>query len=339
MKNTVAISGFGFDLYLPDGVSLAKDEDGFNLVTLSTERTTEKKTNYFDSNVMPDGALRVLGSSTGGYTIDGTDGEIVQIVVNLSSDMEEGDYPIILRVIQVADDNSTGYETDMVKSTLTITEKDTDISSLDNVVYIGNVEGRIDSQMILSVNMKNNVAVQGFGFDLYLPNGVTVAKDEDGFALVTLSTERTTEKKTNYFDSNIMGNGALRVLASSTGGYTISGTDGEIVQVVINISKDMEEGGYPIILREIALSDNNSHGYETNYVKSTLTISAYTLGDVNGDGKINVIDFTAIANYILGKTPEGFIEKAADVIVDDKVNVVDLTAVANMILYGKTSAE
>lgn len=337
MKNTVAVQGFGFDLYLPNGASLAKDKDGFNLVTLSTERTTEKKTNYFDSNIMEDGALRVLGSSTGGYTIDGTDGEIVKIVVNLSSDMEEGDYPVILRAIQLADNNNNGYETDMVKSTLTIADKDTDISSLDNVIYIGNVEGRIGSQMTLSVKMKNNVEVQGFGFDLYLPNGVTVAKDEDGFALVTLSNERTTEKKTNYFDSNIMEDGALRVLASSTGGYTISGTDGEIVQVVVNISKDMEEGDYPIILREIALSDNNSHGYETHYVKSTLTISAYTPGDVNGDGKINVIDFTAIANYILGKTPEGFIEKAADVIVDNKVNVVDLTAVANIILYGKTS--
>ena len=339
MKNTVPIQGFGFDLCLPEGVSLVKDEDGFFRVTLSTERTTEKKTNYFDTAIMSDGTLRVLASSTGGYTIDGNDGEIVQIVVAIDSDMEEGDYPIILKNIQLATADATGYETEMVKSVLTISEKDTDISGLDNVIYIENVEGTIGSKLTLSVKMKNNVEVQGFGFDLYLPDGVSVAEDEDGFSLVYLSTERTTEKKTNYFDSNIMENGALRVLASSTGGYTISGTDGEIVQVVVNISKDMQEGDYPIILREIALSDNNSHGYETAYVKSTLTVSAYTPGDVNGDGKINVIDFTAIANYILGKTPTGFIEKAADVIVDGKVNVVDLTAVANIILYGNTNAE
>ena len=339
MKNTVPVQGFGFDLYLPDGVTIAKDEDGFNRVTLSNERTTEKKTNYFDSNIMGNGALRVLASSTGGYTIDGTDGEIVQIVVRLSDDLEEGEYPIILKDVTLTDNESKGYETELVKSTITIADKDTDISRLDNVVYIGNVEGGIGSQMTLSVKMKNIVEVQGFGFDLYLPAGVTVAKDEDGFNLVTLSTERTTEKKTNYFDSNIMEDDALRVLASSTGGYTINGTDGEIVQVVINISEDMEEGDYPIVLREIALSDNNSQGYETAYVKSTLTLSAYTLGDVNGDGKINVIDFTAIANNILGKTPSDFIEKAADVSGDGKVNVVDLTAVANIILYGKTTSE
>ena len=337
MKNTVPIQGFGFDFYLPDGVTIAKDEDGFNRVTLSTERTTEKKTNYFDSNIMADGALRVLASSTGGYIIDGNDGEIVKIVVAINDEMEEGIYPIILKNIVLTDSEANGYETDMVKTTLAVVNKDTDISSLDNVVYIEKTEGRIGSQQTLSVKMKNTAEIQGFGFDLYLPEGVTVAKDEDGFNRVTLSTERTTEKKTNYFDSNIMADGALRVLASSTGGYTISGTDGEIVQVVVNISETMEEGDYPVILKEIALSDNNSQGYETAYVKSTLTVSSYTPGDVDGNGKINVVDFTAIANYILGKAPAGFIEKAADVNGDGKANVVDLTAVANIILYGRAT--
>ena len=337
MKNTVPIQGFGFDLYLPDGVTIAKDEDGFNRVTLSTERTTEKKTNYFDSNIMADGALRVLASSTGGYIIDGNDGEIVKIVVAINDEMEEGFYPIILKNIVLTDSEANGYETDMVKTTLAVVNKDTDISSLDNVVYIEKTEGRIGSQQTLSVKMKNTAEIQGFGFDLYLPEGVTVAKDEDGFNRVSLSTERTTEKKTDYFDSNIMADGALRVLASSTGGYTISGTDGEIVQVVVNISETMEEGDYPVILKEIALSDNNSQGYETAYVKSTLTVSSYTPGDVDGNGKINVVDFTAIANYILGKAPAGFIEKAADVSGDGKANVVDLTAVANIILYGRAT--
>ena len=256
--------------------------------------------------VSSSGLLTAMGSGTATVTVTET-------VSNLSTTVE----------VEVPEEDSP----------------DTDVSELDNVVYIGNVVGCAGRQLMLSVKMKNTVPIQGFGFDLYLPDGVTVAQDEDGFNLVTLSTERTTEKKTNYFDSNVMENGVLRVLASSTGGYTISGTDGEIVRVVVDISADMPEGAYPIILREIALSDNNSQGFETDYVKSTLTLSAYTLGDVNGDGKINVVDFTAIANHILGKTLTGFVERAADVNDDGKVNVVDLTAVANIILYGKTSTE
>ena len=274
------------------------------------------------------------GEEIGQYTT-GSRAELLDVInrvsANISDTMDDSDLAQGLADIQAA---ITLFQSKKISG-----GDDTDISQLNNVIYIENVEANAGKQLTLSVKMKNSVEVQGFGFDLYLPDGVTVAEDEDGFSLVTLSTERTTEKKTNYFDSNIMDGGFLRVLASSTKGYTISGTDGEIVQIIVNIDKDMEAGDYPIILKEIALSDNNSQGYETAYVKSTLTISSYTPGDVDGNGKINVVDFTAIANYILGKAPVGFIEKAADVSGDSKVNVVDLTAVANLILYGSTGQQ
>ena len=49
----------------------------------------------------------------------------------------------------------------------------------------------------------------------------------------------------------------------------------------------------------------------------------YVLGDINGDGAVDVSDYIGIANYILGQTQEGFNEKAADVNGDGKVDVSD----------------
>ena len=60
----------------------------------------------------------------------------------------------------------------------------------------------------------------------------------------------------------------------------------------------------------------------------------YVLGDANNDGRVNVSDFTAIANCIMGTPPSTFVEKAADVNVDGSINVADLTGVANIILHG-----
>ena len=60
----------------------------------------------------------------------------------------------------------------------------------------------------------------------------------------------------------------------------------------------------------------------------------YVLGDANNDGRVNVSDFTAIANCIMGTPPATFVEKAADVNVDGAINVADLTGVANIILHG-----
>ena len=57
-------------------------------------------------------------------------------------------------------------------------------------------------------------------------------------------------------------------------------------------------------------------------------------GDANGDEEVNVTDYMAIANYILGSTPINFNETAADVNTDGIVNVTDYVGVANIILYG-----
>lgn len=214
---------------------------------------------------------------------------------------------------------------------------DTDISVLSDVVYISNVEASVGTQLTLSVKMKNSVTAEGFGFDLYLPDGVTVATDEDGFPMVELSTERTTARKTNSFDAAFQSDGSLRVLAASTNGSAISGNDGEVCLITINIANDMVEGDYPILIKNIAISDVDAVSHRTEQVKSTLTISAYTPGDANNDGVIDVSDFTATAHYLLGNAPTGFNVKAADANGDGVVDVADLTAVAHIILYGSVN--
>ena len=218
-----------------------------------------------------------------------------------------------------------------------VEEADTDISELDNTIYIESVEGYTGRQLTLFVKMKNTVEAEGFQFDLYLPDGVTFAKDTNNRPIASLSTARTTAAKTNSFSAAIQSNGALRVIAASTNGSVISGTDGEVAKVIVNISNEIDEGDYSLILKNIAISEHNSSGsYNVDYVKSTLTITTapYILGDANGDGNVNVSDFTAIAHHILGNTPSVFSIGAADANQDGIVNVADLTAVAHLILYG-----
>ena len=53
-------------------------------------------------------------------------------------------------------------------------------------------------------------------------------------------------------------------------------------------------------------------------------------GDVNGDGRVNVSDVSALINMILGLEPMN--ESRADVNGDGRVNVSDVTALINIIL-------
>ncbi|MBQ1723623.1 MAG: leucine-rich repeat protein [Muribaculaceae bacterium] len=78
----------------------------------------------------------------------------------------------------------------------------------------------------------------------------------------------------------------------------------------------------------------NTDGYRKALQwKDFLIYDAILLGDVNGDGRVNVSDVTALINHILG-IPDSFVEAAADVLTDGRINVSDVSALINIILSG-----
>ena len=182
--------------------------------------------------------------------------------------------------------------------------------------------------------MKNSFIAEGFGFDLVLPDGITVALDEYGFPMAELSTERTNSRITNHFDVDFKLDGSLNVQAYSTRGLPIEGHDGEVALITINLSEDLTAGEYPIILKNIAITDENSATVTIEQVTSVLEVPAYIIGDANNDGKVNVGDLTAISHYILERPDASFLFPAADANQDGNVNVGDLTAVSHIILWG-----
>ncbi len=80
--------------------------------------------------------------------------------------------------------------------------------------------------------------------------------------------------------------------------------------------------------------------YQNAPVWKKFTIRPNLAGDVDGDGMVDVADFTVLANYLLGKNPANFHSWAADVAgsttggPDGEIDVADLTGVANIILHG-----
>ena len=216
-----------------------------------------------------------------------------------------------------------------------IVNPDTDISSMNNVIYLNKVEASADSQINLSIRMKNTAAIRGFQFDIYLPEGVTVVKSAKGKIVGSLSDGRLPEDDEHSLTLSEQGDGAIRFLCGSLYDETFTGNDGEIATLSVKIGKEMNDGDYPIILRNMKLTETDINNYyQTDYVKSTLIIKSYTLGDINNDQKIDVSDYIGIANHILGNTPEGFVAKAADVNEDGLIDVSDYIGVANLIHSG-----
>ena len=60
--------------------------------------------------------------------------------------------------------------------------------------------------------------------------------------------------------------------------------------------------------------------------------SHFLLGDVNGDGFVNISDAVSLVNYILGQNPNPFVYEAADVNRDTEINISDVVALVGLIL-------
>lgn len=79
----------------------------------------------------------------------------------------------------------------------------------------------------------------------------------------------------------------------------------------------------------IAFSSQGMIGKPSSPV--TLKKPSYTLGDVNEDGKISVMDIVAIRQIMSGQVDGNYNKLAADVNVDGKISVMDIVSVRQMI--------
>ena len=359
MKNTAAIRGFQFDLYLPEGVTVAKMANNRFMASLSNGRKPEGSVHTLTVSEQQDGAIRFLCGSQYDETFTGTEGEIATIKVVLADDMAEGSYPIVLKNVKLTETNiSNYYLTETVQTALNVVSytpgdisgdgiidvsdyigvanyilgeeqvgivaaaadvnKDqvvdvsdyigvanlilynniygqtvnaarsaerrranTDVSTLDNVIYISPLEAASNGETQVSIRMKNTVGIRGFQFDLYLPDGMTAVKDGNNRYVSTLSNGRKPSGDQHTLTLSKQPDGAIRFLCGSQYDETFTGNDGEIATLTINIDAGVAVGDYPVYLRNMKLTETDiSKFYTTEEVETTVTVTGAADGRV-----------------------------------------------------------
>jgi len=204
----------------------------------------------------------------------------------------------------------------------------TDISDLDNAIYVEQVEGRIGGTMNIPVRLKNFYGVRGFQFTLELPEGTSINS-------WSLSTNRLPSGATlsdKIATQKIEGNKITVACSLNYGDATFTGNDGEIATVNVTFDDDMEVGTYPIYLTACDVTTASGVDEDLSDVTATLVLEDYVVGDANGDGKVRIGDATTILNYIVGTTSDNFKEKAADANGDGKIRIGDATTILNIIV-------
>lgn len=205
---------------------------------------------------------------------------------------------------------------------------------------LSDIEGRPGKQVELPITLTNDQTVVGISFTLRLPQGVEVATDEDGDPIFELNSERMSSKK---FSTTTMcyedGSWGFRI-ASTSSDTTVNGNEGDIVTIMLNIAKGMEDGDYTISLTDNVLSiDRGDHDIQSlpiHDATATLTLNSLIMGDVNGDEEVDLSDAIMVTYYSLNVHPTNFIVAAADMNTDGHIDLSDAIIITYMSLgvYG-----
>ncbi len=201
----------------------------------------------------------------------------------------------------------------------------TDISQLDNAIYIEPFSACMGIDKNIEVRLKNAEASTGYGFDLVLPEGISIAVDDEGSfnGAVTLSPRNSGATIATHKNSD---NQYTIAVMSST---SVTGNDGLVLTVKTHVQDEMPAGTYPIAVKNSKITFSNLTQLSVPDTQTSVTVRDYLIGDVNGDGETDLLDAVIVLYHSVGKPVPVFIEAAGDVNNDNEADLLD----AVMILY------
>ncbi len=198
---------------------------------------------------------------------------------------------------------------------------------VENLFVVTNISAKRGDVVVIPVTLLNDQTFAAFQTDVFLPEGFSIAKDEDDEYIVTLSGRLTSDHVLMTNDAN---NGSVRILCYTPNTLPINGSEGELFYITVKVPEDAE-GLYTIALRNSLLTTTEYQEISIPDAEGQMDIYAFIPGDVNDSRTVNVTDIVVAAQYILDQNPEPFVFEAADMNGDGNVTVTDIMLIAYLI--------
>lgn len=203
--------------------------------------------------------------------------------------------------------------------TITVTEKPDPTAPVEN-----------DVTFDFTTNGYGMTAVSG-GSATYNPNPTTITNDIVSLTMSGSSASRYWIKTDNSTE--------LRVYKACT--MTISVPENSKIKKIVfagaNVSGILNNGSTVTTWtgkeQEVTFTFSATQNINTiNVTVETQQSVERKLGDVNGDGLVNIADVVALVGHILGNTPDVFYEDVADLNEDGNINISDAVNLVGIIL-------
>lgn len=186
-----------------------------------------------------------------------------------------------------------------------------------------------NSTITIPVYVGNKDPFCSFQFDIYLPEGMSIAKKSNGNYDIQWAGR---QSDTHTMASRLQTDGAVRVVAFSASNDDFSGSDGAVVNIPVKVGNDIAAGNYAITIKNIVLADKQEQEFHCKDAIGTIKVIDYIMGDANDDQKVTLADVNATVNYIIGNPAKTFNFAAADMNRNNVINVSDVNAIVNILL-------
>lgn len=201
------------------------------------------------------------------------------------------------------------------------------MASADNLT-IENAKIKAGGNKQIAISLKNpSKQYEAFQFDLVLPNGVSIAKKGNSF-MASLNDDR---KVDHSMTVKLQEDKSYRLMSYSMNDMAYKGTDGALVYITLEANASLSLGDKDIFIKSLVITDTTGEVLKWDDISAQIEVVKFIPGDVNSDGEIDEKDIIAIVNHIMGQTPDGFDEEAANVNGDNEINAADIVALINLI--------
>lgn len=104
LTNQSEVTGLQADIYLQTGLNFVIDDEGYYDITLS-DRATRK--HVIDFNQQSDGSIRIITYTPDSRSFTGNDGELIYVKVAVSGYIEDGDFAVEVKNVEMAAPDGT----------------------------------------------------------------------------------------------------------------------------------------------------------------------------------------------------------------------------------------
>lgn len=277
LSNPGSYSAVEFDLYLPTGLAVETDDDGYYIVNAGTSTTRQ---HFADAELNADGSIHMSVSSSRNtaFSNASTVGEVLNFSLLVTSDIPNGVYSINVKNITLRNTAKETFYLDDIEVKATISD------GQENANYLS-VEGftvEAGQQVTLPVMLTNTVDIAVLQFDLKMPAGFTLAVDADGDEMVTVNAERSKGK--HMVSCREQSDGTIRFVVSSLTNAVFVGKQGEVLSIVLDVARSVEAGNYEVelinqVLSTPALNEYNPEDFvaEAIITKNFVKVSEISL--------------------------------------------------------------